>query len=125
MNKLFAVVAAVACVTFSLATIANEPASKATHAAAADPKTAAPHVVAQKNKSFSMQKLVIKTGESVVFPNEDPFYHNVFSLSSGATFDLGSYPKGESREVTFDEPGEILVECAIHPTMQMTIEVQE
>lgn len=80
-------------------------------------------VVAQKNKAFSVQKLKIKVGESVSFRNDDPFFHNVFSLSPVRSFDLGSFPKGQSRKVIFDKAGTIDVECAIHPQMQMQIEV--
>lgn len=80
--------------------------------------------VGQKNKQFTKKKLVIKSGDKVRFTNEDPFFHNVFSLSPLKTFDLGSYPKGQFREVTFDEPGKVEVECAIHPHMRMTIEVK-
>ena len=86
---------------------------------------AAEHEVAQRNKAFSAKALTIKKGDTVNFPNQDPFFHNVFSLSSIKTFDLGSYPKGESKKIVFDKVGKIDVECAIHPNMQMTIEVVE
>lgn len=82
------------------------------------------YVVGQKNKQFTKKKLVIKQGDSVRFTNEDPFFHNVFSLSPSKTFDLGSYPKGEFRDVTFDTAGKVEVECAIHPRMRLTIEVK-
>ncbi len=59
------------------------------------------------------------------FINNDPFFHNVFSLSDTEMFDLGSYPQGESRDVTFNTPGVVEVECAIHPEMHMTIQVKE
>ena len=81
--------------------------------------------IGQKNKKFSVEELAVKVGETVMFTNEDPFFHNVFSLSPAATFDLGSYPQGESRSVTFDEAGVVHIECAIHPSMQMVIEVAE
>jgi len=84
---------------------------------------AADHVVAQKDKQFSVRTLKIKVGDSVTFRNDDPYFHNIFSLSSARTFDLGSFPKGESRSVTFDKAGTVDVECAIHPQMKMTIEV--
>jgi plastocyanin len=84
---------------------------------------AAEHVVAQKDKRFSVQKLRIKVGESITFRNDDPYFHNIFSLSSARSFDLGSFPKGESRSVTFDKVGTVEVECAIHPEMKMTVEV--
>lgn len=82
------------------------------------------HVVAQKNKAFSVKELTIKKGDTVDFLNEDDMFHNVFSLSDAKLFDLGSYPKGESKSVTFDEAGEVEIECAIHPNMLMTINIE-
>jgi len=84
---------------------------------------AAGHEVTQTDKKFSTAKLKVKVGEAVSFKNEDPFFHNVFSLSDAKTFDLGSYPKGQSKSVTFDKPGTVEVECSIHPEMKMLIEV--
>lgn len=80
--------------------------------------------VGQNNKNFTVSSLTVKVGDTVKFTNEDAFFHNVFSLSDAAMFDLGSYPKGESREVTFEEKGLVEVECAIHPSMQMKITVE-
>lgn len=85
---------------------------------------AAEFEVGQVNKAFTVKTLKIKVGDTVSFPNQDPFFHNVFSLSPTKTFDLGSYPKGETKKLTFDKPGKVEVECAIHPNMQMIIEVQ-
>ena len=85
---------------------------------------AAEHEVGQKNKQFTKKELTINVGDTVSFPNQDPFFHNVFSLSEVITFDLGSYPKGETKKIVFDKPGKIAVECAIHPNMQMTITVK-
>lgn len=81
--------------------------------------------VGQKDKAFTTEKLTIKVGGSVEFINNDPFFHNVFSLSDAKMFDLGSFPQGDSRTVPFETPGTVVVECAIHPSMSMTIEVQE
>jgi plastocyanin len=86
---------------------------------------AADYVVDQKDKQFTEKHLKIKVGDTVEFRNSDPFFHNVFSLSDSKSFDLGSYPQGQSKKVTFDKPGKIEVECSIHPEMQMVIEVQE
>lgn len=82
-------------------------------------------IIGQKDKMFTVENLKVKVGDTVAFMNDDPFFHNVFSLSPAATFDLGSYPLGESRTVTFEETGEVLVECAIHPSMQMVIKVEK
>lgn len=86
---------------------------------------AAEHEVGQQNKAFTEESLTIKVGDVVKFTNNDDFFHNVFSLSDAKFFDLGSYPKGDSRSVTFDTAGEVEVECAIHPSMFMTIKVEE
>lgn len=85
---------------------------------------AAEHEVGQKNKAFTVNTLEIKVGDVVSFPNHDPFFHNVFSLSETITFDLGSYKKGETKKITFDKAGKVEVECAIHPNMQMVIDVK-
>jgi plastocyanin len=82
------------------------------------------HVVAQKNKAFAVKKLTVKVGDSVKFVNEDSFAHNVFSLSAPKSFDLGSFGNGGSKTVTFDKPGKIEVECAVHPDMRLDIEVK-
>lgn len=81
------------------------------------------HTISQKNKAFSEETIKIKKGDKVTFVNEDDFFHNVFSLSDIKFFDLGSYPKNESKSVVFEEAGVIDVECAIHPEMTMTIKV--
>lgn len=86
---------------------------------------AAEHEVAQKNKQFTVSDLTVKVGDTVSFPNQDPFFHNVFSLSPAKTFDLGSYKKGETKKVVFEQAGKVDVECAIHPSMRMTINVVE
>lgn len=91
--------------------------------------SAADITVMQNSKSFKkdgaqIESLTINAGDTVHFKNEDPFFHNIFSLSDLKTFDLGSYPAGESKAVTFDQPGEAEIECAIHPEMYMVIEVK-
>ena len=72
-------------------------------------------VVTQKTKSFSTKKLSLKVGDSIKFVNEDPFPHNVFSLSDVKSFDLGSYGQGGAKSVVFDKAGtvEVEVECAV------------
>ncbi len=86
---------------------------------------AAEHVVAQKGKAFAVKKLSVKLGDSVKFVNEDPFSHNVFSLSDAKSFDLGSYGQGASKAITFDKVGTVEVECAVHPDMKLVIEVSK
>jgi plastocyanin len=71
----------------------------------------------QKNKMFTPHLLVVPTGSQVEFPNQDPFFHNVFSLFNGKRFDLGLYESGASRSVRFDREGVSYIFCNIHPEM--------
>lgn len=77
----------------------------------------------QQGKRFEPQLLVIPVGSTVSFPNADPIFHNVFSLSGAKKFDLGYYPAGQTRIVEFDEPGVVQVYCHLHPDMYAAIVV--
>ena len=77
--------------------------------------------IRQENESFSPRVLAITRGSTVDFPNGDPFFHNVFSLSSAATFDLGRYPTGRSQSWRFTRPGLVKVYCHIHSHMSASI----
>ena len=86
---------------------------------------AAEHVVSQKGRAFSVTKLTVQQGDSVKFVNEDPFSHNVFSLSGIKSFDLGSHGQGMAKSVVMDKPGLVEVECAVHPDMKMIVDVRK
>jgi len=77
--------------------------------------------LAQKNKRFEPHLLVVPVGTVVEFPNQDPFFHNVFSLYKGQRFDLGLYEAGSSRSVRFDRPGVSFIFCNIHPEMSAAV----
>ncbi len=77
----------------------------------------------QENETFVPHVLAIRVGTVVDFPNADPIFHNVFSLSKPKTFDLGRYAKGRSKSVLFDEPGLVRVFCDIHSHMSAFIVV--
>jgi plastocyanin len=82
-------------------------------------------IMAQRDTAFAPGAVVIPVGGSVVFPNEDPFFHNVFSYAKPRSFDLGRYPAGESHRVVFDKPGIVPVFCEIHYSMRAYIHVLE
>jgi plastocyanin len=82
-------------------------------------------VIAQRDLRFSPSLLVVPRSTPVSFPNEDSEFHNVFSYSKAKRFDLGRYPKGESKRVTFDKPGIVKVYCEVHPWMRAAIVVLE
>jgi plastocyanin len=91
----------------------------------ATPLAAAPGVqqfsMAQEGETFIPHVLPIQAGSTVEFPNLDPIFHNVFSLSATRTFDLGRYPQGDSKSVTFDQAGLVPVFCHIHSDMSAII----
>lgn len=77
--------------------------------------------IRQEHESFSPRVVAITRGSTVDFPNFDPYFHNVFSLSGAATFDLGRYPDGQTRSRQFTRPGLVKVYCHIHSQMSATI----
>ena len=79
--------------------------------------------IRQVEKAFVPRVVAIMKGATVEFPNEDKIFHNVFSLSQVAKFDLGLYKSGTSKSVTFDRTGSVDVYCNIHPEMAATIKV--
>jgi plastocyanin len=85
-----------------------------------EPRRAGPgpvQKIRQRDLAFSPALVVVRRGDSVEFPNDDKVFHNVFSVSEAAKFDLGLYKSGTSKVVTFREPGVINVYCNIHPEM--------
>ncbi len=83
--------------------------------------TAAERVMKQEGLRFVPHVLAVEKGASVAFPNGDPIFHNVFSLSRNASFDLGRYPQDRSKSVRFDETGIVRVFCHIHSDMSGVI----
>jgi plastocyanin len=79
----------------------------------------------QRDTTFVPSVVAVRTGGTVAFPNGDPFFHNVFSYSSAQRFDLGRYPQGESKTVTFSEPGIVEVFCEVHEFMRGAIVVTQ
>ena len=93
--------------------------------AGARPSASARPRMVQQDTAFQPALLMVPLGGSVEFPNQDPFFHNVFSYSAPKRFDLGRYPRGESRTVTFDRPGVVKVFCEIHQWMRSAVVVVE
>ena len=84
----------------------------------ADPARA---TVAQRDEQFQPHVAPVYRGATVDFPNADDVFHNVFSLSSAKTFDLGRFPKGSSKSVEFDKSGTVQVFCHIHSDMSAIV----
>ena len=75
----------------------------------------------QMDVTFQPRVLPITVGSQVDFVNYDNVYHNVFSLTPGADFDIGRVPTGKVVSQTVDKSGEIELFCDIHPQMNATI----
>ena len=81
------------------------------------PREPARVVLDQRNLTFSPHVLAVRVGTIVDLPNNDRVFHNVFSFHDGKQFDLGMYPTGASKRLTFDRPGLSRIFCNIHPAM--------
>jgi plastocyanin len=79
--------------------------------------------IRQRDENFVPRVVAVPVGSEVEFPNDDPIYHNVFSLSRAKEFNLGRFPKGQSRGVRFARPGIVKVFCEIHSHMTATVMV--
>lgn len=75
----------------------------------------------QKDKRFTPHMLAIPVGTAIEFPNQDPFFHDVFSIYHGKPFDLGLYESGAVRKVRFTQPGVSYIFCNIHPDMSAVV----
>lgn len=80
-------------------------------------------VMNQRKKRFEPEVIVVPVGSTVAFPNNDPIFHNVFSLSGPKKFDLGFYSAGQAREVQFSKPGIVQVYCHLHSNMSAAVVV--
>lgn len=79
--------------------------------------------VRQRGMRFVPYLTVVTKGSTVAFPNEDKIFHNVFSVSRTARFDLGLYKSGTSENVVMRRAGEVDVYCNIHPEMMAKVKV--
>ena len=84
------------------------------------PKT---RIIEQRGKAFAPHVMAVPVGSTVAFPNYDPLYHDVFSISKAKSFDLGMYKSGDSREVKLDKPGIVRLGCNLHANMSAYVVV--
>ena len=81
--------------------------------------------VTMKGKEFRPRVVAVAQGGAVDFPNEDPVFHNVFSVSGANRFDLDLYKKPKSKSWTFQNAGVARVYCNIHPQMSAVVLVRD
>lgn len=87
------------------------------------PLNSAAKTVSQHNRTFSPSFMVVTVGQTINMLNDDTIAHNVFSQSPAKIFNLGIYPKGQSKAVKFDKTGVIDLRCTIHSNMRGVVVV--
>jgi plastocyanin len=80
-------------------------------------------VIRQREKQFEPPLSIVVKGTTIDFPNEDKIFHNVFSVSRPARFDLGLYKSGTAKSVEMKRSGVVDVYCNIHPEMIAKVKV--
>ena len=78
-----------------------------------------------RDRQFVPGLIVVRTGQAVRFPNDDAFYHSIYSDSPSNPFDIGYYGTGPGKVIAFDHPGIVEVRCHIHFSMHGVIVVTE
>ena len=78
-----------------------------------------------KGKAFNPHVVVVPVGGTVQFPNEDPIFHNAFSVSGENRFDMELYKRPKVGSFTFQHPGIVKVYCNIHPQMSAVVLVRD
>lgn len=77
----------------------------------------------QSGQRFVPRVLAVVVGQQVEFRNSDNVFHNVFSYSPPKRFDLGRYPRGKSKTLTFQKSGLVQIFCDIHSNMRADVVV--
>jgi plastocyanin len=73
----------------------------------------------QKNLVFDPHVLPVLVGTTVDFLNSDTVLHNVFSPDACAEkFNLGTWPKGQTRSYTFKKDCVATLLCKVHAEME-------
>lgn len=75
------------------------------------------------HKAVVPDSLTIVAGSSVRFPNDDQFFHSIYSESDVDGFDVGFYDTGPGKVVSFDKPGIVDVQCHVHARMYALLAV--
>ena len=73
----------------------------------------------QSNLVFDPHVLPVLAGTTVDFLNSDAVQHNVFTPDACAEkFNLGTWPKGQTRSYTFKKDCVATLLCKVHPEME-------
>jgi plastocyanin len=85
---------------------------------------AAPKLVSQKGKAFAPGTMQVKSGEELVFKNDDNVTHHIYSSTEGQEFNLRIMKPGQEGRHAFTKKGVVTVQCGLHPGMKLTVTVK-
>ncbi|MDL5031109.1 methylamine utilization protein [Pelomonas sp. APW6] len=85
--------------------------------------TSARAEIAQRERRFIPNVLVVQTGTAVSFPNQDTVRHHVYSFSPAKRFDIKLYAGTPAEPIVFDKPGVAPLGCNIHDRMSAFVVV--
>ena len=71
---------------------------------------------------FAPEAIEVTAGTKVTWTNSDDAPHT--ATADDSSFDTGDLDQGDSKAITFDEPGEFTYYCRFHPFMKATVEVR-
>lgn len=74
-------------------------------------------IMDQVDKQFAPQVLVVQKNQTVSFPNSDDIRHHLYSFSKPKQFEFKMFKGGESKSLTFDQTGIVVLGCNIHDQM--------
>ena len=82
-------------------------------------------IMDQIDKQFSPRVLIVQKNQTVFFPNSDDIRHHLYSFSKPKPFEFKMFKGGESKDLTFDQTGIVVLGCNIHDQMVGYIYVTE
>jgi len=85
---------------------------------------AADRAISQKGRLFTPGTIRVKTGESLVFKNDDEVTHHIYSSTAGHEFTIETMEPGQSVPHAFSKPGRVDVRCGLHPGMRLMVTVE-
>jgi cytochrome c peroxidase len=81
-------------------------------------------VITQANKQFHPPHVRLKAGQTLVIRNNDTRTHNVRIYRPDLDFNSGAQEPNETVTIAFLKRGSYDAFCAIHPSMQLRVDVQ-
>jgi plastocyanin len=80
-------------------------------------------MVDQRDRTFEPHVSIVTVGTKMTFPNNDTVTHNVFADYNSNKFNVGTYPRGKSKSVTFNQKGLVVLLCNLHSEMSAFVVV--